>query len=114
MKTLSQCIDNIDFKHVHVAHKIDSKTSIDDLIQFALKNLCHKYHTVRISCATIIKKMSAYLIEKDVERLGQRSEPEKTTDGESSSLADWHYLHKFDQSLKNQNDWCQQYIKEFR
>lgn len=110
LKTLSQSIDKLDFKQVQVAHKIDSKTSIDDLIRFALQNLSHEYHTVRMACATIIKCMATYLIEKDIEQLGRRGDQDK----ESNEPGEWHLLHKFRGILATHNEWTQQYIDEFK
>lgn len=110
-------MDNLDFKHVQVAKKIDSKTSIDDLIQFALKNLSHKYHGVRIACVVILKKMAPSLIANDVEQLNKRPDKlDKSDDISSSSntLEDWHLLHKFNQTLLQQNQWTKQYIDEFK
>lgn len=110
-------MDNLDFKHVHVARKIDSKTSIDDLIQFALRNLSHKYHGIRIACVVILKKMAPSLIENDVEKLNKRSDQlNKSDDGETSSSSSdrWHLLHKFNEVLQQQNQWSKQYIDEFK
>lgn len=94
-----------------MAHKIDSKTSIDDLISFSLTNLSHEYHTVRIACATIVKRMTPYLIEKDVEQLIKQSEGIEKNDAVDSQ---WHFLHKFRKTLDQQIDWPQPYIEEFK
>lgn len=98
LKVLSHATDQVDFKHVEVAHKIDSKTSIDDLIQFALINLSHEYHTVRVTCATIIKRMSKHLIQNDMDWLSKRQE--KQTLDDSTDAVEWHSLHKFGSSLQ--------------
>lgn len=112
MKTISHAIDRVDFKHIEVTHKIDSKTSIDNLVQFALQNLSHEYHTVRVACATIIKRMSKYLIQNDADQLSKRSE--KQTLDDSNDSMEWHLLHKFRNVLTNQNEWTQKYIEEFK
>lgn len=112
LKVLSHSINYLDFKHVAVAHKIDSKTSIDDLIQFALTNLSHEYHTVRVTCAKIIEEMSKYLIQTDTEELSKRQE--KQTLSEANDTAQWHLLQKFHNILTNQNEWTQKYIEEFK
>lgn len=105
LKTLSACVNSIDFEHLHFADKIDSKTSIDDLIDFALTNLSHTHHPVRIACQTIIKRMSPYLIEKDVHSTS-------TTDGDATS--ERHYLLKFQRVLESHSEWPRQYIDEFK
>lgn len=102
----------MDFKHVEVTHRIDSQTSIDDLIQFALTNLSHDYHTVRVACVIIIKRMSKYLIQSDTEQLSKRQE--KQTIDESTDSAEWHLLHKFGAILRAQNDWTPKFIDEFK
>lgn len=112
MKILGHSINYLDFKYVEVAHKVDSKTSIDDLIEFSLTNLSHEYHTVRVTCAKIIEQMSKYLIQSDTEELSKRQE--KQTLNDSSDAAKWHLLHKFHNILSNQNEWTQKYIEEFK
>lgn len=112
LKVLSHATDQVDFKHVEVAHKIDSKTSIDDLIQFALINLSHEYHTVRVTCATIIKRMSKHLIQNDMDQLSKRQE--KQTLDDSTDALEWHFLHKFGEILRQVNEWTQQLIEEFK
>lgn len=103
LKTLSACVESIDFEHLHFANKIDSKTSIDDLIDFALTNLSHTHHPVRMACVTIIKRMTPFLIEKDVQ---------STSDSDAAS--ERHYLHKFQHVLQNECEWPVQYIEEFK
>lgn len=105
-------MNQLQFKYVEVTHRIDSQTSIDDLIQFALNNLSHDYHTVRVSCTTIIKQMIKYLIQEDVEQLSKRQE--KQTIDDTTDSTEWHLLHKFQTILANQNEWTQIYIEEFK
>lgn len=112
LKILSHSMNQVDFKYVEVAHRIDSKTSVDDLIKFALVNLSHEYHTVRMACATILKRMSKYLIQTDSEQLTKRQD--KQTIDESTDPSEWHLLHKFRNALTDQNDWTQKYIEEFK
>lgn len=111
LKIVSHSINYLDFKYVEVAHKIDSKTSIDDLIQFALTNLSHEYHTVRVTCAKIIEQMAKYLIKTDTEELGKRQEKQTLNEGDELQ---WHLLQKFHNILSNQNEWTQKYIEEFK
>lgn len=112
LKMFSHAINRVDFKHVQVAHRIDSQTSIDDLIQFALTNLSHDYHAVRVECMTIITRMSKYLIQSDVEQLSKRQE--KQTIDESVDSTEWHLLHKFRTILLAQNEWTSKFIEEFK
>lgn len=112
LKVLSHATDQVDFKHVEVAHKIDSKTSIDDLIQFALINLSHEYHTVRVTCATIIKRMSKHLIQSNTDQLSKRQE--KQTLDDSTDSIEWHLLHKFGDILTRENEWTHAFIEEFK
>lgn len=109
---LSHAINRVDFKHIEVAHRIDSQTSIDDLIQFALTNLSHEYHTVRVACTTIIKCMSKYLIQSDSEQLSKRQE--KQTIDDTADSTEWHLLHKFRTILLAQNEWTPKFIEEFK
>lgn len=103
LRTLSACVNSIDFEHLHHTDKIDSKTSVDDLIDFALNNLSHNHHPVRMACYTIIRRMSPYLIEKDTQ---------STSDNDTTQLQ--HYLHKFQHALQNHSEWPQPYVDEFK
>lgn len=109
---LSHSLNQLDLKYVGVAHKIDSKTSIDDLIQFALTNLSHEYHIVRVACATVIERMSKYLMESDANQLSKRQD--KQTLDDSTDAVEWHLLQKFHHILSTQNEWTQKYIEEFK
>lgn len=113
LETISQFIDKVDLKFVLIANKIDSKTSIDDLIQFSLKGLSHECHRIRTACAIILKKLTPGLIERDIELMNKRSEQiagnavKKGGDG-------WHLLYKFNQTLQQHAEWSQGYIEEFK
>lgn len=100
---LSASVNSIDFGHLRFADKIDSKTSIDDLVDFALTNLSHTHHSVRMACVTIIKRMSPFLIEKDATA---------TSDGDAAS--ERHYLRKFESVLQSHSEWPLQFIDEFK
>lgn len=112
IESLSATIATIDFKHVIVANKIDSKTSMDDLINFALTNLSHSSHTIRVSCAEILKRLAQGLISQDVDQLNKRNELEMQ--GKKDQLTDrWHLLHKFQPFIQQLNDAMQPYVDEF-
>lgn len=112
IESLSTTIATIDFKHVIASNKIDSKTSMDDLINFALSNLSHSSHTIRSSCADIIKRLAKGLISQDVDQLNKRNELEMQ--GKKDKLSGpWHLLHKFEKTIKQLNDALQPYVDEF-
>lgn len=120
LETISQFVDKIDIKFVLIANKIDSKTSIDDLIQFSLKGLSHKWHRVRTSCAMILKKLVPGLLERDIELMNKRVDlesPAVNKNGNSSNqnIGDaWHLLGKFNQALVKSTEWATPYIEEFK
>lgn len=112
IESLSPTIAAIDFKHVIVANKIDSKTSMDDLISFALTNITHSSHTIRVSCAEILKQLARGLIAQDVDQLNKRNELEMQ--GKKDKLTgQWHLLHKFETAIQQINDVMQPYVDEF-
>lgn len=104
---IGQSILNLNFKYVQVSHKVDSKISVDDLMQFALTNLLHTHHAIRVACNSIINNMAKYFIEKDLDKSGSL---ESNKDGHSVDL---HLLHKFSDILHAQDEWIQHYINEF-
>lgn len=120
LETISQFTNNVDLKFVLIANKIDSKTSLDDLIHLALKNLSHKCHIIRTSCTVILKSLTPGLIEKDVELMNRRVEQDAASakkDGSSSSKATgdgWHMLTKFTNYLQMHAEWSKHYVEEFK
>lgn len=124
IESLSTTIHTIDFKYVLAANRIDSKTSMDDLITFALDNIGHNCHNVRMSCICILRKLSKGLIAKDLEQMQRQNDSTevKTTtgkDGASGSeiplAADpWHLLHKLDKTIRKYNEMMSGYTEEFR
>lgn len=112
IESVSPTITSIDFQHVIKANKIDSKTSLDDLINFALTNISHSSHTIRISCAEILKRLAKGLIAQDVDEMHKRNELEMQ--GKKDKLAGrWHLLHKFESFIQQINDVIQPYVEEF-
>ncbi|KAL9692643.1 hypothetical protein quinque_015722 [Culex quinquefasciatus] len=82
------------------ANKVDSKTSLDDLITFALANVNHWNAAVRVSAAVTIHKLSAGLIQRDLEQLLRRHEQAEQQQKSSEELDDtWHLLHRFKAKL---------------
>lgn len=110
LETISQFVDKVDLKFVLIANKIDSKTSIDDLVQFALKGLSHNCHRVRVACATIMKKLTPGLLERDVEAMNKRGDSTNSP----SKKERWHLLEKFNQHLLKHAEWSRPLIEEFK
>ncbi|XP_038115806.1 E3 ubiquitin-protein ligase listerin isoform X1 [Culex quinquefasciatus] len=100
LDAISPHIDSIDMNYVLKANKVDSKTSLDDLITFALANVNHWNAAVRVSAAVIIHKLSAGLIQRDLEQLLRRHEQAEQQQKSSEELDDtWHLLHRFKAKL---------------
>lgn len=124
IESLSTAIHTIDFKYVLTANRIDSKTSIDDLITFALDNIGHQCHNVRMSCVCILRKLSKGLIAKDLEQMQRQNDSTevKTTTGKdgaggsgtTTAPDSWHLLHKFDKTIRKYNEMMSGYTEEFR
>lgn len=112
IECLHPTIATIDYKHVIVANKIDSKTSMEDLINFALTNISHSSHNIRVSCAEILKRLAKGLIAQDIDQLNKRNELEMQ--GKKDKLTGrWHSLHKFEPFIQQLNDVMQPYVDEF-
>lgn len=96
LDAISPHIDSIDFGHVLKANKVDSKITLDDLITFALNNVSHWNARVRISAAAILRKLSAGLIQRDLEQLQRRNETAELQQKNSEEVDDsWHLLQRF-------------------
>lgn len=75
---------------------MDSKITLDDLITFALNNVSHWNARVRISAAAILRKLSAGLIQRDLEQLQRRNETAEQQQKNSEEVDDsWHLLQRF-------------------
>lgn len=97
-----------------LANRIDSKISLDDLINFALDNLTHDCHAVRMACVCIVKKLSHGLIEKDVVSLNkQQAEIELKNCGQKEENGEKHVLHKFEKYILAHNAAILEYTNEF-
>lgn len=110
LETISQFVDKVELKFVLIANKIDSKTSIDDLVQYLLKGLSHKCHRVRTACAVIMKKLTPGLIERDIEAMNKRND----SDNSPTKKERWHLLERFNQALLKYVEWSRPLIEEFK
>lgn len=114
IEQLSKSIEHIDFHYVLAANRIDSKTSMEDVISFALENLSHTSHSVRMSCMCIIKKLSKGLIAKDLETLNKQQQAEtEISDTDSNRQFEWHLLNKFKKTIIAHTDTMKEYSNQF-
>lgn len=125
IEALSTVVHTIDFKYALVANRIDSKTSMDDLIQFALDNIGHVCHNVRMASVCIVQKLSKGLIAKDLEQMQRQNDSTEvktskdtvaaggSSAGGGASIA-WHLLHKFDGTIRRYNEMMAGFTEEFR
>lgn len=59
----------IDYGHVFNANKVDSKTSLNDLIELSLELLQTKNLEIQYSAQLVLKSLASYLVKKDDEAL---------------------------------------------
>lgn len=117
---LSQYVAHCELRHVLAARRIDSKTSLDDVLQFALEQLSHKGHSVRVACAALLRGLAAGLIAIDAEQLLQRQSCDDAgVDVSEAAVASresntWHVLHKFAATLARHEIEMRDYTEEFR
>lgn len=108
-------IDSIDFNYVLKANKVDSKISLDDLITFALTNINHWSTRVRVSSAAIIQKLTAGLIQRDLEQLQRRHEAVEQQQKTSCEDLDdtWHLLNRFKPKLDEFQPLLADFVADF-
>lgn len=112
IESISSTVAVIDFKHLIVATRIDAQTSLDDVINFALTNLSHSSHKIRVSCAQILKRLAKGLLARDTKLLNRRTELE--AQGKKDELiAQWHLLHQFEKFIQQFNEAMQPYVEQF-
>uniref|UniRef100_A0A182YKS9 E3 ubiquitin-protein ligase listerin n=1 Tax=Anopheles stephensi TaxID=30069 RepID=A0A182YKS9_ANOST len=99
-------VEAIDFSHVFKANKVDSNTSLDDLIAFALTNVRHWNKRVRYAATAMLKSLSVGLVQRDQEQLLKRSDAneQQQQSGEQPDDDDWHLLQRFRLQLDQYHD----------
>ncbi|KAJ6644213.1 E3 ubiquitin-protein ligase listerin [Pseudolycoriella hygida] len=113
IESLSPAIGTINFAYVIAANKIDSEASLDDLVNFALKYISHPHHTIRASCAQILKRLAKGLVARDVDQLNKRNELEMQGKG-NKLVGEWHLLHKFAKHIQVRNGLMQLFEFSFK
>lgn len=79
------------------------------LLQFAIDNLSHQCHSVRLACVIIIRKLSNIYIDKDIKLIQTRNETYK----ESNSTQSWHLLHKFESKIKRYDQQLKEHLAKY-
>ncbi|XP_055609013.1 E3 ubiquitin-protein ligase listerin [Uranotaenia lowii] len=114
LDVISPYIESIDFNYVLQANKIDSKTSLDDLLKFALTNIHHRNARVRFAAAAIIRKLAAGLIQRDLDQLSRRHEVADQQQKSSEDVDDtWHLLHRFKAVLDDFQPILSDFVADF-
>ncbi|XP_053675958.1 E3 ubiquitin-protein ligase listerin [Anopheles nili] len=100
IESICPYIESVDFSYVLKANKVDSKTSLDDLMTFSLNNIRHWNKRVRFAATAMLKSLSVGLIQRDLEQLLKRSESsdqqQKCAEEPEES---WHLLQRFKHQL---------------
>lgn len=114
VERIAKTVDAIDFKYVLIANKIDSKTSVDDLLQFAIDNLSHKSHAVRLACVIIVRQLSPELIARDVKLMQSKSETiSSSQQKENNAVQPWHLLHKLEPTIAKYDERLKQHLAKY-
>lgn len=100
------------FSHFQ-AKKLDSAISLDDLINFALKSFTHKYHSLAIAGADIIKRLTKGLVKMDHESLIKRNNQDYDDEDEKQNNK-WHILEAFRDILEQQNVLVKDFVDDFK
>ncbi|XP_041773916.1 E3 ubiquitin-protein ligase listerin [Anopheles merus] len=114
IESICPYVEAIDFNHVLKANKVDSKTSLDDLITFSLTNIRHRNKRVRYAATAMLKSLSIGLVQRDQEQLLKRSESTERQQ-ESGEEADdsWHLLERFRLPLDEYQDLLHEFVADF-
>lgn len=108
-------MDAIDFKYALSTNKIDSKTSVDDLLQFAIDNLSNKCHAVRLACVIIVRRLSPELIARDMKLMQSKSETILSSRQKESNDAakPWHLFHKLEATMSEYDERLKQHLAKY-
>uniref|UniRef100_A0A182QYR1 E3 ubiquitin-protein ligase listerin n=1 Tax=Anopheles farauti TaxID=69004 RepID=A0A182QYR1_9DIPT len=115
IESICPYVEAIDFTYVLKANKLDSKTSLDDLVTFALTNVRHWNKRVRYAATAMLKALSIGLIQRDLDQLLKRSESSdaQQKDGEPQPEDSWHLLHRFDLELDLYHDLLGEFVADY-
>uniref|UniRef100_A0A2M4A8L3 E3 ubiquitin-protein ligase listerin n=1 Tax=Anopheles triannulatus TaxID=58253 RepID=A0A2M4A8L3_9DIPT len=107
-------VEALDLTYVLKTNKVDSKTSLDDLMVFALSNLQHWNNRVRFAATFMLKSLTVGLIQRDLDQLLKRAEsPEQHQKGEEEPEESWHLLQRFKQVLDQYEDLLRDFVVDF-
>uniref|UniRef100_A0A182LWT0 E3 ubiquitin-protein ligase listerin n=1 Tax=Anopheles culicifacies TaxID=139723 RepID=A0A182LWT0_9DIPT len=114
IESICSHVEAIDFSHVFKANKVDSKTSLDDLITFALTNIHHWNKRVRYAATAILKSLSIGLVQRDQEQLLKRSEASDAHQESGEEPDDnWHLLNRFKLQLDEYHHLLHDFVTDF-
>ncbi|XP_049297618.1 E3 ubiquitin-protein ligase listerin [Anopheles funestus] len=114
IESICSHIEAVDFNHVFKTNKVDSKTSLDDLITFCLTNIRHWNKRVRYAATAILKSLSIGLVQRDQEQLLKRSEASEHHQESGEEPDDnWHLLRRFKLQLDEYHHLLNEYVTDF-
>ncbi|XP_058066938.1 E3 ubiquitin-protein ligase listerin [Anopheles bellator] len=114
IEAISSHIESLDFSYVLKANKVDSKTSLDDLMTFTLTNVQHWNCRVRYAAGFILKSLSLGLIQRDLDQLLKRTESSEQPQQTGAELEEnWHLLQRFKLELDQYEDLLREFVSDF-
>uniref|UniRef100_A0A182IKK9 E3 ubiquitin-protein ligase listerin n=1 Tax=Anopheles atroparvus TaxID=41427 RepID=A0A182IKK9_ANOAO len=112
--TISSYVESLDFNFVLKANKLDAKTSLDDLISFALTNVQHWNKRVRFAATAMLKSLSIGLIQRDLDQLLKRTESsEQQQKGGEEPEDSWHLLQRFKPDLDQYEHLLGEFVSDY-
>uniref|UniRef100_A0A182NK38 E3 ubiquitin-protein ligase listerin n=1 Tax=Anopheles dirus TaxID=7168 RepID=A0A182NK38_9DIPT len=118
IESICPYVEAIDYTHVLKANKVDSKTSLDDLVTFSLTSVRHWNKRVRYAATAMLKSLSVGLIQRDLDQLLKRSDSseqqqQQQKGGEQQPEDSWHLLHRFELELDRYQDLLGTFVADF-
>ncbi|XP_058124895.1 E3 ubiquitin-protein ligase listerin [Anopheles ziemanni] len=112
--TISPYVESVDLSFVLKANKIDGKTSLDDLLAFALVNIQHWNKRVRFAATTILRSLAIGLIQRDLDQLQKRNESSEQHQKSGEEPEDsWHLLQRFKPELDQFENVLGEFVADF-
>lgn len=93
--------------------RIDSKTTLDDLVSYCIKNVSHNCHSVRIASANILKRLILNLISKDLRTWLTLNDEMENRNKDDDDSKNWHLLNKFTETVDLYHKLISKYVADF-
>ncbi|ALC44763.1 l-3-76BDr [Drosophila busckii] len=114
LERLMPTLELLDYSFVYAHCKAPSSShSLDHLCNFLLKQLHSNQHSVRLNAVHALRQLTPQFVADDIEVNDKQSEQLESAATSSSTISQWHFLHRFEDYLTRYDALIRTYLEEF-